>query len=471
MTTIYQILHPRSFTHKLLPLVAAYSLLSLPLAQATDFSWDLAGHGDWSDAGNWAPAGGPPDGAGDGAFLNTGSGVSNPLREITVDGDFQLGEMRVGFIDGVSAWGNIRLLASGPSSSIILDDGTDTAQLSIGSNNLNFAGRGILTLGNDTSISTVGGGAYIGSLNPALRGGGTNQGELDGQLTLESGAAVNIGTAIAPTQLLVGVSIHDNSTQQTVNGSFIAAAGSAVNINSTDLLVGSNGTRRTINSGSEPRGRFGTLNLQDADVQVFEVENSFIIGRNSRHYLFGLNANEGSGSHGVVNLAHVNGSVGGNLWVGDFYQGETTQTDSSGLLTLNNATLTVAGDVDIWETGVVDVTLNGAPSGIILSSGSALDLVPENGYNILFNDMDGYTGIYYGLAWAGDNVAFLDALAGDSKITWVNNAGGLVDIFYDSNSDFTYIAVIPEARTLFFLIAPVLLIVLRGIRRSTSTKL
>lgn len=438
------------------------SALCLSVAHSEDYSWGGATPGDWSNAANWSPAGGPPDAAGDGAFFNNGSA----LRQVSLDGDFQVGDLRVGFSDTVGAQGNVRLNASGPSSTILVDDGNDNGQFVVGSAVVSgVAGLGQLTLSNNISLSTVGGGAYIAGTNPALRDAGNqNQGRLIGDLTLESGSSLSIGTAAAPSQFFVGVAILDNSTSRGINGTVIANSGSTVDIRSTDLIVGSNATRRLVTTPAEI-GRFGTLDLRDGSVGTFEVQDNFIIGRASYAYLFDL-FNQNAGSYGDAHLANMAGSVGGDLWVGDIYFDESNPVlSSSGQLTLDNATLSITGDVDIWDTGIVEVTLNGAASGLVLSASSAIDLVPDDGYQIVFNDLDGYAGIYYGLAWGGDKVASLEALVNDGKISWVNNADGFVDIFYDSNSDFSYIAVIPEPHTIFFLLVPLAWLLVRNRRR------
>jgi len=51
--------------------------LAVGSLNATDFEW-AGGSGLWSTAGNWIPAGGPPNGSGDSAKFSSSSGIGTP---------------------------------------------------------------------------------------------------------------------------------------------------------------------------------------------------------------------------------------------------------------------------------------------------------------------------------------------------------------------------------------------------------
>jgi len=114
---------------------------------------------------------------------------------------------------------------------------------------------------------------------------------------------------------------------------------------------------------------------------------------------------------------------------------------SEGKLALNGTTLTVAGGVTIYPTGVAETTVNGFSCGLDLASGAALT-VNGGTINIIFAaEQDASeSGEYYGLRWEGDHLLDLVLLNLAGNLTWDDTAvAGTAGVAYDGT--YTYVSV------------------------------
>jgi len=93
--------------------------------------------------------------------------------------------------------------------------------------------------------------------------------------------------------------------------------------------------------------------------------------------------------------------------------------NSQGLLHLNGTSFTVNASLTLHGTGKVETVLNGTSAALDLADGAALTATSPGGIDIVFAAPSG-SGLYYGLRWAGDHVAELQAMAeGDTPtLTW-----------------------------------------------------
>lgn len=276
-----------------------------------------------------------------------------------------------------------------------------------------------------------------------------------GTLEWGTGSSVTLGSSGQPITLEIGVSSVTRGTNITVTGSAKGTGGSFSAHLSTLTIGSQNGT-----TSGKTYLTSGELDLRDTEVLHFSASQDVHIG-----------VGDGNGSQGILRLANAAAHFGQNLTIGD------TKAGSSGLVELTGSVIHIDGNVLLNESGRVEVVVAGGSSGLFLSEGSSFSTaLPESevaNYSITFSGFGEAPGIYYGLAWGGDQTTPLNTLIGEEKITWTNLTSlDTIGVFYDFTTNATYlgVTVIPEPTTYALLLSTLgAVAILRRRKRALSS--
>ena len=262
-------------------IVAAGAAISLSgAAHGQVFTWTSVSGGMWGTASNWSPVGGPPNGAGDSAVIDTASivnlsGISPSVDALTIS--HAMGELRINnnqsfTLNGNSTnFGTITINPEGGGNFTFLTiagpvtlSGTGLLTINATSNVLDRAlidGAGTLTNASGHTISGR------GNIYAALTNQGTVTASFSGDtLQLLSGPKVNTGTMSA------------------VSGGVLQFAGITVN-NTGGVIRGDSGTvifnGPTVSGGSLTTTGTGILSVNTATMSGLTVTSDSVLNVNN----------------------------------------------------------------------------------------------------------------------------------------------------------------------------------------------
>ena len=168
-------------------------------------------------------------------------------------------------------------------------------------------------------------------------GSATGTNPVDGTLNMGCGSSLTVGTAGQGAEMTIGWSLGVRGTTVDREGDLLATGGAQVEraVGNEDPaalergILRANGQRRQISGEGS------------ATMTTFDVSGNVAIGHST--------VADAQNSRGDVYLSQVAGSIGGTLAAGD------TDAGSSGLLELHGTHLDVAGDVNIYDSGEINV--------------------------------------------------------------------------------------------------------------------
>ena len=304
----------------------------------------------------------------------------------------------------------------------------DTRTLLVGSG-LSAAATGLIDLGSHAAGAfqlIVSEEVKVGIGGPSSATGALNADTIvSGTVTWGDNVSVRFGSQEQRVAAQIGVSSLTRSTNNAVSGAVVGTGGTFSGYFSSLVVGAQNAT-----AASKTYQSTGVLDLRQVAVEHFSVSGNTDIGYGT-----------GAGSKGRVYLADTEASFGGNVRVGS-----SDTTNGEGLLGLKNTVAAVGGDFTIHASGSVEVIVDGSSSGIYLSEESAFTLDLGGLYSISFSEPLNRTTPYFGLAWEGDKVSYPESLVAAGAIVWSGLEAEGIGIFYDLNTNTTYIGLdaIPE---------------------------
>jgi autotransporter-associated beta strand protein len=315
-----------------------YQLASSAQAQTT-YDWTSLADGSWGTDTNWTPTGIPGDDPGDIAVFNTASTVST----ITLDGTPQILDS-VSFGAANSSW----TINPGDPTDTALTLGTGAVKFTVTDTIVNFnAALNAGVAGNELRVSGDGGTVnFTGNLGSRTALGSSTTAGTD-RMTYNLNAADIVTQRIYP---------GFNNGVFGINGT----VGTTVNVNASQK------------SGGEMRVGGGT-NATIAGVLV--IRNGATWESTSEVFALGFSSTGGTNPvHGRVEVGVVGDSVG-NLIIGNTPNFVIADRAGSGILNINNGTVTVNSNNDTKEillASSIGTTPVGGNGTINLNAGGTL---------------------------------------------------------------------------------------------------
>jgi autotransporter-associated beta strand protein len=300
----------RSFQRHPAALIGSALLFAATAQAQTNYDWTSATDGSWGTDTNWTVNGVPGGNALDTATFNTASTGST----ITLDGSRTLDSVTFG--DALTEW----TINAGSDPASILTVGVAAVKFSVTDTTVNFnaALQGTGGIAADLRLSGDGGTVnFTGNLNSR-----TQLGSLTTAGT--TGMIYNLDAAdIVKSRMLVG--FHNGTT--TIN----TVTGTTLNVNASQTTT--NETRAAGGSNAENAG-------------VIVIRNGATWTQNGDTLLLGFSGTNGAGvQHGRLDVGVVGDSIG-NLTIGNSGNLVIADRAGSGILNINNGTVTVNANSD-----------------------------------------------------------------------------------------------------------------------------
>ena len=315
------------------PALALLLFLAASAQAQTTYDWASPADGSWGADANWSGTGIPGDNAGDIAVFNTASTGST----ITLDGNRTLNSVNFGANN--SSW----TINPGTPTDSALTLATGTSRFTVTDNSVNF--NAALNAGSATSELWVSGDG--GTVNLT---GNLGSRTLLGSSTIAgtTGMIYNLNAANIVTQRLYA---GNNNGLNTVN----SVTGTTVNANEDQTT-----SNDSFASGGSNAATAGVLVLRNGSTWT----------QNGANFALGFSATNGSGpQHGRVEVG-VTGDSTGNLTIGNSGAFLIANRAGTGVLNINNGTVTVNAGSD---TGFITLAGN-APNSPFTGGTGTLNL-------------------------------------------------------------------------------------------------
>ena len=222
-------------------------------------------------------------------------------------------------------------------------------------------------------------------------------------------------------QVDIGIATYGDGSG---DGLFIAGAGGTCDAYLSSISMGS--SRNPWGGGGKS---WGTLDLSAMDSVAMDaqsIELSYLSPAIGNNQIGKLMLPPGTLTVDTVVVAHQ----------------DVTATGAQGLLQLNGTAATLNTSLSVGPRGTVETNVNGKSCGLDLPAGATLAVFGTGKIAITFlqDQLEGETGTYWGLRWAGNHMAQLYALKDAGKLTIDDSAvasASTAGVWYEAGDDTT----------------------------------